>query len=281
MKRTLSMLYLKLLKLKHFIKSKLLKNKYIYSLDKYGLEGRQIAQAFLKTLNPENNPQEKQILDMLHQYRADLSADTRKISFEEIGSTTKMTVAEVAKRAASPEVWTRFFYQLSKPNNINNILEIGTNLGVSGQYFLKALEGKKNTKFITLEGVKGLCDIAKERLTLLSTEQEFEVVHGLYDQTLINLVNKEILYDLLFIDGNHRYDATLKYFELLKNNIADRALVVFDDIHWSKGMRKAWKEIIAQRGVVFSVNFFKLGMIVFDPKQSEPTNDHFELFLSL
>ena len=86
-------------------------------------------------------------------------------------------------------------------------------LSISPGSSLKALEGKKNTKFITLEGVKGLCDIAKERLTLLSTEQEFEVVHGLYDQTLINLVNKEILYDLLFIDGNHRYDATLKYFE--------------------------------------------------------------------
>lgn len=275
------MLYLKFLKLKHFVKSKVLKNSYIQKLNQFGVEGKQIAQAFSKTLNPDNNPQEKQLFETLHQFRADLYADNRKINFEEIGSNVEMTVAEVAKRAASPEIWTRFFYQLSKSNNINNVLEIGTNLGVSGQYFLKALEGKKNTKLITLEGVKGLCDIAQQRLTLLSAEQEFEVVHGLYDQTLMDIINKDIHFDLIFIDGNHRYDATLKYFELLKNNIADRALVIFDDIHWSVGMREAWQEIIAQKGVVFSVNFFKLGMIVFDSKQSMPTKDHFELFLSL
>lgn len=275
------MLYLKFLKLKHFVKSKVLQNSCIRKLNQFGVEGKQIAQAFSKTLNPDNNSQEKQLFETLHQFRADLYADNRKINFEEIGSNAEMTVAEVAKRAASPEIWTRFFYQLSKSNNINNVLEIGTNLGVSGQYFLKALEGKKNTKFITLEGVKGLCDIAQQRLTLLSTEQEFEVVHGLYDQTLIDIINKDIHFDLLFIDGNHRYDATLKYFELLKNNISDRVLVIFDDIHWSEGMRKAWQEIIAQKGVVFSINFFKLGIIVFGSKQSQPTKDHFKLFLSL
>ena len=38
--------------------------------------------------------------------------------------------------------WTSFFYELSKTKNVNNILEIGTNLGVSGQYFLKGLDEK-------------------------------------------------------------------------------------------------------------------------------------------
>jgi hypothetical protein len=139
------MLYLKFLKLKHFVKSKVLQNSCIRKLNQFGVEGKQIAQAFSKTLNPDNNSQEKQLFERLHQFRADLYADNRKINFEEIGSNAEMTVAEVAKRAASPEIWTRFFYQLSKSNNINNVLEIGTNLGVSGQYFLKALEGKKNT----------------------------------------------------------------------------------------------------------------------------------------
>jgi len=275
------MLYPKFLKLKHFIKSRLLQYKYIQRLSQHGLEGKHIVQAFLETLKPENNPKEKKLFETLNQFRADLYTDNRKISFDEIGSTAVMTVSEVAKRAASPEIWTRFFYQLSKSNRINKVLEIGTNLGVSGQYFLKALEGKKNAKFVTLEGVKGLCDIAEQRFAALSTDQYFEVVHGLYDQTLISIVNKDIHFDLLFIDGNHSYDATLKYFDLLKNKNADRALVIFDDIHWSVGMRKAWQEIISQKGIVFSVNFFKLGMIVFDPKKSNPTNDHYQLFLSL
>ena len=108
----------------------------------------------LKTLKKENTLDEDQLFKKLNQFRSDLLTDNRKISFEEIGTSAELTVAEVARRAASPEIWTRFFYQLCKPNSIKNILEIGTNLGVSGQYFIKALENKKNTKFVTLEGVK-------------------------------------------------------------------------------------------------------------------------------
>lgn len=275
------MLYNKLLKIKHFFGSKVLQSSNIYRLIQHGVEGSLIAQAFLKTLKNENTPDEDQLFEKLNQFRSDLLTDKRKISFEEIGSSVELTVAEVARRAASPEIWTRFFYQLCKPNSIKNILEIGTNLGVSGQYFIKALEGKKNTKFITLEGVKGLCEMASARFNTLTSQNRYEVVHGLYDKTLPSVVKSRTRFDLVFIDGNHQYEATLKYFELLKNKLADGALVIFDDIHWSKGMRKAWQEIGSQKEIAFSINFFKLGIIVFDPKQSKPTDDHHQLFLSL
>ena len=275
------MLYNKLLKIKHFFKSKVLKTSNISKLIKYGVEGNIIAQAFLKTLKKENTPDEDQLFKKLNQFRSDLLTDNRKISFEEIGTSAELTVAEVARRAASPEIWTRFFYQLCKPNSIKNILEIGTNLGVSGQYFIKALENKKNTKFVTLEGVKGLCEIASTRFNRLTSQNRFEVVHGLYDKTLPSVLKSRIRFDLVFIDGNHQYEATLKYFELVKNNLTDGALVIFDDIHWSKGMRKAWEEIGVKKDIAFSINFFKLGIIVFDPKQTKPTNDHHQLFLSM
>ncbi len=275
------MFYNKLLKIKHFFRCKILHSSYLKRLNQHGVEGKHIAQAFLKTLNYENTPDENQLFKKLNQFRSDLFADNRKISFEEIGSTSEMTVSEVVGRAASPEIWAQFFYRLSQTSKIKNILEIGTNLGVSGQYFIKALEGKKNTKFITLEGVKGLCEIASTRFDILSDQNHFEVVHGLYDKSLQYIVKSNIYFDLVFIDGNHRYESTLKYFELLKNNLSNSALVIFDDIHWSSGMRKAWQEICAQKGIVFSINFFKLGIIVYDPKQSRPTDDHYQLFLSL
>ena len=275
------MLYNKLLKIKHFFSSKVLQTSSISKLIKYGVEGNLIAQAFLKTLKKENTPDEDQLFKKLNQFRSDLLTDNRKISFEEIGTSAELTVAEVARRAASPEIWTRFFYQLCKPNSIKNILEIGTNLGVSGQYFIKALENKKNTKFVTLEGVKGLCEMASARFNRLTTQNRFEVVHGLYDKTLPSVLKSRMRFDLVFIDGNHQYEATLKYFKLVKNNLTDGALVIFDDIHWSKGMRKAWEEISVQKEIAFSINFFKLGIIVFDPKQTKPTNYHHQLFLSM
>lgn len=275
------MLYNKLLKIKHFFGSKVLEYSNINRLIQHGVEGSLITQAFLKTLKNENTPDEKQLFETLNQFRSELYADNRKISFDEIGSSAEITVAKVARRATSPEIWTRFFYQLSKTNIVNNVLEIGTNLGVSGQYFIKGLEDKENAKFITLEGVKGLCEIASTRFETLSSHDRFEVIHGLYDKTLPELVKNKTRFDLVFIDGNHRYEATLNYFEMLKDNLADKAMVIFDDIHWSEGMRKAWREICVQKGIVFSINFFKLGIVVFDPKQSKSTDDHYQLFLSL
>lgn len=275
------MLYHKLLKIKHFIWSKMIQHYTLNKMSRLGEEGNHIVQAFLKTLKLQNTANENQTFEVLQQFRQDLSVNNRSISFVEIGSDSEMTVAEVAQRAASPEIWAQFFYHLSKAEPTENILEIGTNLGVSGQYFIKALEGKKNGKFITLEGVKGLCEIAENQFESLADPSSFEVLHGLYDQTLINIVNRGILFNLVFIDGNHQYNATLRYFEMLKNNLADKVVVIFDDIHWSKGMRKAWREICKQKGVILSVNFFKLGVIVFDSKSTQLTSDHYQLFLSL
>ena len=274
------MLYNKLLKIRHFFNCKIFNYSTLKRLNEYGVEGRRIAQAFLKTAKGEYTFDENQLFETLNQFRSELYADHRKISFEEIGSSAEMTVAEVARRAASPEIWVRFFYKLSKTNIVNNILEIGTNLGVSGQYFIKGLENKKNTKFITLEGVKGLCEIALSRFDSLSSQDSFEVIHGLYDQTLPEVLKSKIRFDLVFIDGNHQYEATLNYFEMLKDNLADKAMVIFDDIYWSEGMRRAWREICEQKGIVFSINFFKLGLVVFDTKKSDTSSHHHQLFLS-
>ena len=275
------MLYNKLLKIKHFLYCKIFTYNDLQRLSQQGVEAKYIAQAFLKTSNGEYTSNEKQLFETLNQFRSELYADNRKISFEEIGSSAEMTIAEVARRAASPEIWVRFFYLLSKTSIVNNILEIGTNLGVSGQYFIKGLENKENIKFITLEGVKGLCEIASSRFDALSSQDCFEVIHGLYDNTLPEVLKSKTRFDLVFIDGNHRYEVTLNYFEILKDNLADKAIVIFDDINWSDGMRRAWREICMQRGIVLSINFFKLGIVVFDPKKPDTSSQHHKLFLSV
>ena len=102
-----------------------------------------------------------------------------------------------------------------------------------------------------MEGVKGLCEIASTRFDLISDQNHFEVVHGLYDKSLKNIVKSNIYFDLVFIDGNHRYEATLKYFELLKNNLSDKSIVVLDDIHWSSGMRRAWRRYVLKKALYF------------------------------
>lgn len=274
------MIHHKFLKIIHLLKSKINQTRTIFELNQLGNQGSTIARSFIKTRTNDYTKDEENIFQLLGQFRQELSQNTQKIYFEEIGSSSVMSVAQVSERASSPEIWTRFFYLLVKNKSIQNVLEIGTNLGVSGQYFIKALEGKTKAHFTTLEGVKGLCEIASCRFDTLTTEDRFSVVHGLYDKTLPDLIEAGKPFDFVFIDGNHQYNATLNYFELLKKNLAAQAIIIFDDINWSSGMRKAWQVICTQRGIVFSINFFKLGIVVFDSNQTSPSKNHYQLFLS-
>ena len=116
------MLYNKLLKTKHYFSCKVFNYKDLQRLNQHGVEGKHIAQSFLRTLNGENTPDENELFKKLNQFRLDLINDKRKISFEEIGNKSIMTVAEVAGRAATPEIWTQFFYRLSQASSIKNIL---------------------------------------------------------------------------------------------------------------------------------------------------------------
>ena len=236
--------------------------------------------AFEKVKNNSHSLVDKKILDFLDEYRVELSKNENKINFKEIGNNNTFSVSQIALKASSSKKWTSFFYELSKTKNVNNILEVGTNLGVSGQYFLKGLDEKTKSIFITIDGVKKLCEIATDRFNHISDKRRFKVINGLYDEKLLELKKLNIKFDLVFIDGNHRFDATIKYFELLKKQLAQNAIVIFDDIHWSSGMTRAWESIIKDDSICFSIDFFKLGLIILNSKHKSKFTLKHNLFLS-
>ena len=69
-------------------------------------------------------------------------------------------------------------------------------------------------------------------------------------------------------------------FELLKKQFAQNAIVVFDDIHWSSEMTNAWRRIMKDNSVYLSIDFFKLGIIIFNSKQKSNCFKKYNLFLS-
>ncbi|MGY8944235.1 MAG: O-methyltransferase [Flavobacteriales bacterium] len=264
----------------HFVLSNLKQSQTLDRIASESVTAKTIVDSFQKAKKNIQKPSEKERFYLLNEYRNELKKNNDQVSFDEIGSAQHFSVAEVSKKAGSPEIWTVLYYYLSLNNNIKNILEIGTNLGVSGQYFIAALEGKINSKFISIEGVKKLCEIAETHFSKISQQVEFEVKHGLYDDVLEEVCLSNTQFDLVFIDGNHNYEATIKYFEMLKNNYSKNAILIFDDIHWSPKMTKAWKEIIVDPTVLLSVDLFKLGILIVGADDSSNHNKHHQLFLS-
>jgi predicted O-methyltransferase YrrM len=68
---------------------------------------------------------------------------------------------------------------------------------------------------------------------------------------------------LIFIDGNHTREATLRYFNFFRSNIHPDSILVFDDINWSEEMVDAWKEITHAAEVSIRLNIFFMGIVLF------------------
>ncbi|HSP12266.1 MAG TPA: class I SAM-dependent methyltransferase, partial [Salegentibacter sp.] len=76
-------------------------------------------------------------------------------------------------------------------------------------------------------------------------------------------------FDLIYFDGHHTKEATLKYFELLLPTAHNESVFIFDDIHWSRGMEEAWEMIKKHPEVRVSIDTFYLGLIFFRKEQAK------------
>jgi len=90
-----------------------------------------------------------------------------------------------------------------------------------------------------------------------------ELITGNFDDTLPVIINGLDKLDLMFVDGNHQKDATLRYFEWCLPRVHENTLLIFDDIYWSEGMKEAWAQIKAHPQVTVTVDLFWIGLVFF------------------
>lgn len=269
----------KLAKHKLITERRLRQNKALQSISEIKNSTLQLVlKAFISAKNKDFSEEDINAFERCENYRNKLLSDNSIISYDVFGIDDTAKVSEICAKAASKKTWCHFLYGIAKELDNPTILEIGTNLGVSGTYLLEATKGK-NTFFTTMEGLPQLCDIASMQFETITASNNFQVVQGLYDGTFPKVIKQAHRYNLLFIDGNHKKEPTLQYFDSLKSNITSPAIFVFDDIYWSDDMRDAWELIKKDTIVNFSIDLYEQGIVIVDT--NEPVkNKHFELHLS-
>ncbi|MBS1605282.1 MAG: class I SAM-dependent methyltransferase, partial [Bacteroidetes bacterium] len=136
-------------------------------------------------------------------------------------------------------------------------LELGTSLGFSAAYLSSGR--REGGKLWTVEGSGQVAGVARKNLETLGLDAT--VIEGNFDDVLPELLGRIGPVDLAFVDGNHRREATLSYFEQLMGHAGEKALFVFDDIHWSAGMEEAWGAIMADPRVYLTIDLFFFGLV--------------------
>jgi predicted O-methyltransferase YrrM len=140
---------------------------------------------------------------------------------------------------------------------------MGTALGVSAAYQAAALRLNSHGALVTIEGATSLADIARNNFQQLCLDT-VEVVVGRFQDTLTNVLTNRQPVDYVFVDGHHDEQATRAYFEQILPFLAEEALLVFDDITWSEGMRRAWNTLAKDRRVDVTVDLGPVGLRVVD-----------------
>ena len=113
-----------------------------------------------------------------------------------------------------------------KMMNIKNALEIGTSNGYSGLWIAKALK-ETGGKLTTIEYYEKRQSIAIENFRKCGVLDIIRPLQGDACET-INSLYKEEMFDFVFIDANKR--EYVKYFELIKPHLTQKALIIADNI---------------------------------------------------
>ena len=206
-------------------------------------------------------PAYKNIEALRHQ----LKQDRQVIRVEDFGagsvyrSEQQRSIGSIARNAAKPAKYGQLLYRMVTYYQPSTILELGTSLGFTSAYLASAAPG---SRVVTMEGAGEIAASARTNFASLGLKN-VEVVVGNFDATLPALLETTDVIDFAFIDGNHRKEPTLRYFEQLLEHQGNDSIFIFDDIHWSTEMEDAWKVIREHPAVQCSIDLFFIGIVVF------------------
>ncbi len=212
-----------------------------------------------------NDKQPYDDYDKVETLRARLLKDQRIISVEDLGAgsartkTSERSISSIAKSAGKPKKFGQLLYRMIKYYRPQNILELGTSLGITTGYLSL---GNPGARIDTLEGSATIADIAKTNLGNLQLSN-WQLETGNFDDTLDTVLQQLPAVDFAFIDGNHRLEPTKKYFQKLLRKACNDSIFVFDDIHWSAEMEAAWKYMKEHPEVSCTIDLFFMGIVFF------------------
>jgi predicted O-methyltransferase YrrM len=218
----------------------------------------------------------KKIYEPVELLRKELLADNREISITDLGAGShvnnnkKKAVNELAKNALKPPRLAQLIYRLVRAIKPVKSIELGTCLGITSAYIANA---NSASKLITVEGCPQTATVARENLNKLEIKN-VELKVGNFDVLLPEILNENDRIDFAFIDGNHRKEATLNYFNLLLAKVTEESLLIFDDIYWSRGMEEAWEQIKRHPKVTVTVDLFWIGLVFFKKNRAK---EHFKV----
>lgn len=236
-------------------------NYWLDAVDEHSLHSPFLFDLYTKVLKIEQDG-----IPEIEKLRVSLFKTRSEITVEDLGagskhfSNSKRAIQDIADTSLSDLRFSLLYLRIAQHIDARNIIELGTSLGINTLY----LAQKKNAKVFTFEGSESIAEVAQDTFEFASAKN-IELIKGNIDSTLYSNLSRMPKADLVFMDANHQYAPTLKYFGWLLMKIHHKSIIIMDDIHSSPGMEKAWKEICNHDLVYTSIDLYRCGILFFEP----------------
>lgn len=227
-----------------------------------------------KVLNDKKTyPGYQQVEDL----RRKLMDDKTILQVEDMGAgstaskTQQRSIASIARNAAKPPKYGQLLYRMVKHYQPQTILELGTSLGITTSYL--SLAGPRS-RVTTMEGASSVAALASKNFQSLQLNN-VSLVEGNFDNTLETTISQLPSIDFCFVDGNHRREPTERYFGQILSKVHNNTILIFDDIHWSGEMERAWRNIQQHSSSRCTIDLFFIGIVLF--RQEFKEKQHFAI----
>ena len=175
------------------------------------------------------------------------------------------TISFITRNSSRQQKYCRLLYRIVCFYKPAIMIELGTAIGMSALYLGK---GNPSGKLFTVEGNRALAEIAQRNIAAENLHN-ITVVAGGFDEKLTEILKQISQLDFIYIDGNHRLEATMDYFNRCMEKSHKNTIFVFDDINWNKEMQEAWMTIKKHPKVTVTVDLFMMGLVFLNPDLSK------------
>jgi predicted O-methyltransferase YrrM len=236
---------------------------WLLAIDQHSLHAPFVYELYtnvIKDKNPHPN------LKYIDEVRKQILNDSTVLNINDCGAGSKKTsskrrkVKEIARSGLSSKKFSQLLYNLIAHYKPGEVIELGTSLGLNTLYLASF---SPEIKITTFEGCPETASYAQSVFEK-TNKKNISLILGNIDEKLPAFLNNMDFLDFVFFDANHSYTPTLNYFQLCLEKTHHKTLFIFDDIHWSSDMEKAWEKIKQHPKVTMTLDIFDAGLVFFD-----------------
>ena len=175
----------------------------------------------------------------IERLREDLLRSEQIIRVNDLGAGSRVLdlpirrVSDIARTSLKTSRQAQLLFRLARYFDPAVVLELGTSFGLSTLY-LRTWRGERQGD----DDRRMPADLSASRSTILSNWASGTSIRcwAVFAPGSLKWCKRVEGLGMVFIDGHHKKEPTLEYFEQCLGKADSATVFILDDIHWSKGM---------------------------------------------